>query len=131
MNRIRVAARPEPVDIDLARTALIVVDMQNDFGAAGGMFDRAGIDIAPIRAIIPRIGRVLAAARAASLPVLYLKQQHAPDLGDAGGPKGPHFIKHQRMRLLPHRQISKRRRSHILLPLWLLASGFWLLTQII
>ena len=26
-----------------ARTAALVVDMQNDFGANGGMFDRAGI----------------------------------------------------------------------------------------
>jgi ureidoacrylate peracid hydrolase len=73
--------------------------MQNDFGSPGGMFDRAGIDIAPIRAIVPRIAAMLAAARAARLPVVYLKQQHAPDLADAGGPRAPHFIKHQRMRL--------------------------------
>ena len=42
-------AKPEPIGIDLARTAVIVVDMQNDFGAEGGMFHLAGIDISKIQ----------------------------------------------------------------------------------
>ena len=32
-----VAAKPEQIAIDTEKTALIVVDMQNDFGAKGGM----------------------------------------------------------------------------------------------
>ena len=42
---VAVDAKPEPISIDVARTAVVVVDMQNDFGAEGGMFARAGIDI--------------------------------------------------------------------------------------
>ena len=42
---VSVEAEPEPISIDIGRTAALVVDMQNDFGAKGGMFDRAGIDI--------------------------------------------------------------------------------------
>lgn len=99
MRSVRLMARPEPLDIDLAHTALIVVDMQNDFGAEGGMFHRAGIDISPAKAIIPRIAEVIRDARAADIPIVYLKQQHKPDLSDAGGPQAPHFIKHLRMRL--------------------------------
>ena len=34
---VRLDARPGPVVLDLAKTAVIVVDMQNDFGAEGGM----------------------------------------------------------------------------------------------
>ena len=34
-------AKPEPIAIDPAHTAVIVVDMENDFAAKGGMFDRA------------------------------------------------------------------------------------------
>ena len=45
---ISLDAKPEPVEIDLGRCAVLIIDMQNDFGARGGMFDRAGIDIAPI-----------------------------------------------------------------------------------
>ena len=36
-------ARPEPITIDPERAALLVIDMQNDFGTKGGMFDCAGI----------------------------------------------------------------------------------------
>jgi len=36
-------AKPEPIAIDPARSAVIVVDMENDFAAKGGMVDRAGV----------------------------------------------------------------------------------------
>ena len=39
---VKIEARPESITIDSHRTAALVVDMQNDFGAKGGMFDRAG-----------------------------------------------------------------------------------------
>ena len=35
---VTIEAQPEPLTIDLARTAVVVIDMQNDFGAEGGMF---------------------------------------------------------------------------------------------
>jgi ureidoacrylate peracid hydrolase len=44
-------------------TAVIVVDMQNDFGSKGGMFDRAGIDISGIQEAVGPTAKVLAAAR--------------------------------------------------------------------
>ena len=44
-----IEAQPAPIQIDTARTAVLVIDMQNDFGAKGGMFDRAGIDISMIQ----------------------------------------------------------------------------------
>ena len=34
-------ARPGPISIEPERTALLVIDMQNDFGTKGGIFDRA------------------------------------------------------------------------------------------
>jgi nicotinamidase-related amidase len=55
---VRIEATPEPIAIDTGRTAVLVVDTQNDFGAQGGMFDRAGIDISMIRgAIGPTAGK--------------------------------------------------------------------------
>jgi ureidoacrylate peracid hydrolase len=93
-ENVVVDARPAAIHLDLSKTAVIVVDMQNDFGAPGGMFDRAGIDITPIRRIVAPTVRVLAAAREADLPVVYLKQEHRPDLSDAGDEGSPHRIKH-------------------------------------
>lgn len=40
---VSVEAKPESITIDLAMTAALVVDMQNDFAAKGGMFERAGM----------------------------------------------------------------------------------------
>jgi len=39
---VTISARPNPIEIDPAKAAMIVVDMQNDFAAKGGLFDRAG-----------------------------------------------------------------------------------------
>ena len=80
IKRITVDARPEALTIEPARTAIIVVDMQNDFGAHGGMMELAGIDIAGNRAVIPATSRVLAAARQARILVVYLKMAFRADL---------------------------------------------------
>ena len=64
-NEVTVVARPNSVPIVPARTAVIVVDMQNDFLTAGGMFERAGIDVSGVRAVIEPTGRVLEAAERA------------------------------------------------------------------
>ena len=42
---ITLIARPNQLSIDLRRTAVVVVDMQNAFASKGGMFDLAGFDI--------------------------------------------------------------------------------------
>jgi ureidoacrylate peracid hydrolase len=73
---------------------VLVIDMQNDFGAPGGMFARAGIDIGGIRAAIAPTARVLAAARTAGVPVVYLKMGFGPDLADLGAADAPNRIKH-------------------------------------
>lgn len=73
--------------------------MQNDFGAPGGMFERAGIDISGVAAAAEATQPVLRAARAAGIPVVYLKMEHAPDLSDVGPIDGPHWLKHLPLRV--------------------------------
>lgn len=90
----RLDARPHPIDIDTKRTAVLVVDMQNDFGSPGGMFDRAGIDLTGIQAAASATAEVLATARDAGLPIVYLKMEYAPDLEKAGPADRPNRIKH-------------------------------------
>ncbi|HLZ68803.1 MAG TPA: cysteine hydrolase [Dehalococcoidia bacterium] len=91
-----IPATPDPLTLDVTRTAVLVIDMQNDFGAEGGMFQRAGIDITPIQAAVAPTARVLAAARAVALPVIYLTMEFRPDLSDAGAPDSPNFLRHRR-----------------------------------
>jgi ureidoacrylate peracid hydrolase len=94
-RNVIVEAKPEPFAVDSSRTAVVVVDMQNDFGAEGGMFARAGIPIAAIAAAVDRIAQVLDAARRAGMTVVYLTMQFEPDLSDAGAPNAPNFLKHK------------------------------------
>ncbi len=91
---VSLPARPQPVDIDIGRCAVLVIDMQNEFGSTGGMFDRAGIDISIIKRAIAPTAAVLDAARKNGVPVIYLKMQHRPDMADMGREDSPHRIKH-------------------------------------
>jgi ureidoacrylate peracid hydrolase len=81
-DSVTVEARPQPLTLPLAKTAVLVIDMQNDFGADGGLFQRAGIDLSGIREVIAPIGRVLERARAQGVPVIYLQWGLRPDLLD-------------------------------------------------
>jgi len=92
-------ARPAPLLVDPERTAVVVIDMQNDFGAPGGMFELAGIDISGITKAAHATGPVLEAARDVGIPIVYLKMEHAPDLSDVGPTDGPHWIKHLPLRV--------------------------------
>jgi ureidoacrylate peracid hydrolase len=94
---VTVAAKPESLAIDLASTAVLVIDMQNDFGSVGGMFERAGIDISGIRATIGPTSRVLAAARSQGVPIIYVAEAVSPDHSDIGPPHSPHGRMAQRM----------------------------------
>jgi ureidoacrylate peracid hydrolase len=91
---IEVPARPASFHLDPSATAVVVVDMQNDFASPGGMFDRAGIDVTGVRAIVPNVRAVLEAARSASVIIVYLKMGFRPDLADAGYPTSPTWLKH-------------------------------------
>jgi ureidoacrylate peracid hydrolase len=60
-------------------TALIVVDMQNDFCKAGGTFDRLGIDISMYPSMLPRLSRLLAGARDVGVKVIYIQMTVLPN----------------------------------------------------
>ncbi len=65
--------------IDPRTTALIVVDMQNDFVAPGAPLEsRAG------RAMAPHLQRALACCREQGIPVIYTAHVHRPDGCDLG-----------------------------------------------
>lgn len=81
---VSINAKPDPIPIDIAKTALIVVDMQNDFGSKGGMFDLAGIDISIIQKAVGPTAKALSAARKAGVSIIYLKMGFLPDLSDLG-----------------------------------------------
>jgi ureidoacrylate peracid hydrolase len=90
---ITVKANPQPILVDLARTALLVVDMQNAFAHKGGYFDLVGLDITPIRRIIEPCRKITHAARATGIQIIYLQMGCSPDLSDKGSPDSPSSVK--------------------------------------
>jgi len=90
-------AKPEAITFDTATAAVLVVDMQNDFGSKGGMFDRAGIDISGIQKAVGPTAKVLTAARNAGVKIIYIKMGYQPDLSDLGAPDSVNRVRHLRI----------------------------------
>ena len=93
-------AKPENIDIELGRSALLVVDMQNAFAKPGGMLDLVGADISGAQAVIENNAKLVAAARNAGVEVIYLAMTYKGDLSDAGGPASPNFHKELGIKLM-------------------------------
>jgi len=89
-------AKPEPITIEPSKTVVLVVDMQNDFGSKGGMFDRAGLDISMIQAAVRPTSKVLVAARSNGIQIVYLKRGFRADLSDLGTADSPNRARHLR-----------------------------------
>lgn len=66
-------ALPKPLDVDLSRSALLIIDMQNDFLATEGWFATIrGADVAPLHGIIGQINALSAAFRVSGTPVIHI-----------------------------------------------------------
>jgi ureidoacrylate peracid hydrolase len=70
---------------DPAHGALIVIDVQNDFVATGGFFDKVGGDVRTLQQErVPNILRLIDAARDAGVLVIFVQAIYDPhDLSDA------------------------------------------------
>lgn len=56
---LRIDATPQALEIDIARSAVVVIDMQNDFCHPEGWFAQKGISVKAARKPIPVIARLL------------------------------------------------------------------------
>jgi len=59
--------------VDPRHAALILVDVQNDFCAEGGAMHREGRDLTLVKAMIPRLERLLEAARATQVRCVWIR----------------------------------------------------------
>ena len=93
-------AKPEPIEIDLYRTAAIVVDMQNAFCSKGGMLDQLGRDLTPIQKIIEPCRKAIDAIRSRICKIIYLQMGFDSDLHSSGGPNSPNWYKGTALRMM-------------------------------
>jgi nicotinamidase-related amidase len=78
-----VQAEPEPIVIDLERTALVIIDMQRDFLEPGGFGETLGNDVSLLGRAVAPCRKVLDSARRKRLLVIHTREGHRPDLSDA------------------------------------------------
>lgn len=96
-------ARPEPIRLNPATTALIVVDMQNAYASKGGYVDEAGFDVGPAAAVIGRIAEAVETARAAGMPIVFLQNGWDPNYAEAGTPLSPNWHKSNALKTMRKR----------------------------
>ena len=77
-----VEAQPYSFDLDPARAALLIIDMQRDFLEPGGFGAALGNDVSLLRRTIAPSRRLLEHARARGLTVIHTREGHRPDLAD-------------------------------------------------
>jgi nicotinamidase-related amidase len=79
VRALELAALPQRITIDAGKTALVAIDMQNDFCAPGGWLDHIGVDFSPARRPIAPLRRLLPILRRAEIPVAWVNWGNRPD----------------------------------------------------
>jgi nicotinamidase-related amidase len=82
-NEMLIPARPHPFPLDLSSTALLVIDVQNDFCHPEGYCQGdLQLDGCAARKIIEPIQKLVQWAREETVPVIWTVEAHKPDLSD-------------------------------------------------
>ncbi|MCC5626561.1 cysteine hydrolase family protein, partial [Nostoc sp. CHAB 5715] len=66
--------------LDLAKAAILVIDMQNDFCHPDGWLAHIGVDVTPARQPIEPLNNLLPELREAGVPVIWINWGNRPDL---------------------------------------------------
>lgn len=79
---ITLATEIKTLRLDLAKTAILVIDMQNDFCHPDGWLAHIGVDITPARTPIYPLKTLLPILRQVGVPVIWLNWGNRADLGN-------------------------------------------------
>ncbi len=65
-------------DVDLMHSAVIVIDIQNDYCHENGTIAKAGRDVTPVQCMVPNVIAFLTQARQLKVPVIHVRTEHGP-----------------------------------------------------
>lgn len=104
-----IQAEPEPIEIDLFKTAVLVVDMQNAFVRRGGYFDQIGYDISGTENIIKPCIEITSLSREKRIKIIYLQMEFDPNLFNIGELTSPGRLKSRGLTLIRQRPDLKEK----------------------
>lgn len=83
LQLLSVPTRRKSFSLSIEKTALLVIDMQNDFCHPNGFSGHElGLELKPLRKIIPNLKKLISWARHYRVLVIHTKESHRPDLSD-------------------------------------------------
>ncbi|MBD1905045.1 cysteine hydrolase family protein [Trichocoleus sp. FACHB-90] len=77
---VTLATETKTLRLDLAKAAILVIDMQNDFCHPKGWLAHIGVDVTPARNPINPLNNLLPKLRDTNVPVIWLNWGNRPDL---------------------------------------------------
>lgn len=81
---ITLKADTKTLRLDLAKTAMLVIDMQNDFCHPDGWLAYIGVDVSPARSPIAPLQGFLPVLRSVQVPIIWVNWGNRPDLLNIG-----------------------------------------------
>lgn len=79
-----IATETKSLRLDLAKSALLVIDMQNDFCHPDGWLAHIGVDVSPARTPIAPLQGLLPVLRQQQVPIFWVNWGNRPDLLNIG-----------------------------------------------
>lgn len=80
VRAITLATQTKTLRLDLAKSAILVIDMQNDFCHPDGWLASIGVDVTPARDPIEPLNTLLPQLRGVNVPVIWVNWGNRPDL---------------------------------------------------
>jgi nicotinamidase-related amidase len=77
---ISLPTQSKTLKLDLAKAALLVIDMQNDFCHPDGWLAHIGVDVSPARSPIAPLQTLLPVLRSLQVPIIWVNWGNRPDL---------------------------------------------------
>lgn len=108
-QKLTIEAEPEPIALDIFKTAVVVVDMQNAFAKKGGYLDLAGHETSATRKIIEPCRKLITALRKKGAKIIYFQMGYSADLSDKGAPDSPGALKSRVLKFIDQHPDSKDR----------------------
>ena len=79
-NIITLTTKSKTLRLDLAKAAILIIDMQNDFCHPDGWLAHIGVDVNPARSPIAPLQGLLPVLRTVQVPIVWVNWGNRPDL---------------------------------------------------